>query len=98
MEGAKTNIAYNCLERNIQKGLGKRIAYQWEGNEPGDQQTITYDELLDKVPYFAFSYPFQFKPLRGFFPNNHSCLISFGFRLPIFPLFSVQREFEKEML
>jgi acyl-coenzyme A synthetase/AMP-(fatty) acid ligase len=96
MEGAKTNIAYNCLERNIQKGLGKRIAYQWEGNEPGDQQTITYDELLDKVPYFCLF--LSLNKLLGFFPNNHSCLISFGFRLPIFPLFSVPREFAKGML
>lgn len=29
MDGAKTNIAYNCLDRNIEKGLGDNIAYFW---------------------------------------------------------------------
>lgn len=49
MEGAKTNLAFNCLERNVQAGLGNRIAYRWEGNEPGDERTITYQQLLDQV-------------------------------------------------
>ena len=52
MAGARTNIAYNCLERNIQQGLGKRIAYRWEGNEPGDEQSITYEQLLEEVGSF----------------------------------------------
>lgn len=30
MDGARTNVAYNCLERNIAKGLGSKIAYIWE--------------------------------------------------------------------
>lgn len=34
-------------------GLGSKIAYIWEGNEPGDQMTITYQELLDQVVKFA---------------------------------------------
>lgn len=29
MEGAKTNIAYNCLDRNVEKGLGDNVAYFW---------------------------------------------------------------------
>uniref|UniRef100_A0A914C3N4 acetate--CoA ligase n=1 Tax=Acrobeloides nanus TaxID=290746 RepID=A0A914C3N4_9BILA len=53
LDGAKTNIAYNCLERNIQKGLGSKIAYIWEGNEPGDYKTITYSELLEQVVKFS---------------------------------------------
>lgn len=53
MAGARTNVAYNCLEQNIQKGLGSKVAFIWEGNEPGDQQTITYKELLDKVVNFS---------------------------------------------
>lgn len=52
MNGAKTNIAYNCLERNIQLGLENRIAYFWEGNEPGDEMKITYGELLKEVLVF----------------------------------------------
>ncbi len=29
MHGARTNIAYNCLERNIALGHGKKIAFYW---------------------------------------------------------------------
>ncbi|KAH7722573.1 acetyl-coenzyme A synthetasecytoplasmic [Aphelenchoides avenae] len=53
MSGARSNIAYNCLERNIQKGLGSKVAYMWEGNEPGDVSRITFQELLDKVVAFS---------------------------------------------
>jgi acetyl-CoA synthetase len=29
MEGARTNIAYNCLERNIAAGRGDKVAFHW---------------------------------------------------------------------
>ncbi|CAI4228981.1 unnamed protein product [Auanema sp. JU1783] len=53
MDGARTNISYNCLERNIQKGLGNRVAYIWEGNEPCDNSKITYAELHKQVVNFS---------------------------------------------
>ncbi|KAL4003853.1 acetate--CoA ligase [Acanthocheilonema viteae] len=53
MEGARTNIAYNCLEQNINKGYGSRTALLWEGNEPGDCCSITFQDLLDKVVTFS---------------------------------------------
>lgn len=53
MADAKTNMAYNCLERNIAQGYGQRVAYHWEGNVPGDQDQITYSELLEKVACLA---------------------------------------------
>jgi len=53
MSGSYSNIAYNCLERNISKGFGHKIAYKWEGNEPGDESSITYQELLDRVVAFS---------------------------------------------
>lgn len=53
MDGARTNISYNCLERNIQRGLGDKIAYIWEGNEPSDSATITYKELHEQVVNFS---------------------------------------------
>ncbi|VDD95840.1 unnamed protein product [Enterobius vermicularis] len=53
MEGAKTNIAYNCLERNISHGYGSQTAFIWEGNEPGDSYSITFQDLLDKVVIFS---------------------------------------------
>ena len=46
------NISYNCLDRHIENGKGDKVAYHWEG-EPGDTQTITYQELLDEVSKFA---------------------------------------------
>lgn len=53
MEGSKTNIAYNCLERNIRRGYGSRTAFIWEGNELGDSCRITFQDLLDKVIAFS---------------------------------------------
>lgn len=29
MEGAKTNICYNMLDRNIKNGLGDKVAFYW---------------------------------------------------------------------
>ncbi len=46
--GGKTNASYNCLDRNIEAGLGDRTAILWEG-EPGDVRTISYAELLKEV-------------------------------------------------
>jgi acetyl-CoA synthetase len=42
------NVAYNCLDRHVERGLGDRVAIHWEG-EPGDTRTITYAELTDEV-------------------------------------------------
>ena len=46
------NISYNCLDRHVQNGKGDKVAFHWEG-EPGDTQTITYNELLIEVSKFA---------------------------------------------
>ncbi|XP_009316931.1 PREDICTED: acetyl-coenzyme A synthetase, cytoplasmic [Pygoscelis adeliae] len=54
MKGATTNICYNLLDRNVnEKKLGDKIAFYWEGNEPGDSVKITYSELLHEVCQFA---------------------------------------------
>uniref|UniRef100_A0A8C8E205 Propionate--CoA ligase n=1 Tax=Oryzias sinensis TaxID=183150 RepID=A0A8C8E205_9TELE len=54
MEGASTNICYNLLDRNVhERKLGDRIAFFWEGNEPGDESVVTYRELLQRVCRFA---------------------------------------------
>ncbi len=50
--GGKTNVSYNCLDRNIAAGLGDRNAILWEG-EPGDTRTLTYTELHREVCKFA---------------------------------------------
>ncbi|MEO8527546.1 MAG: acetate--CoA ligase [Pseudolysinimonas sp.] len=46
--GGKLNVAYNCLDRHVEAGLGDRVAYHFEG-EPGDTRTITYQQLTDAV-------------------------------------------------
>ncbi|KAG9333238.1 hypothetical protein JZ751_012958 [Albula glossodonta] len=54
MEGATTNICYNMLDRNVhERGLGDKVAFYWEGNDPGDELTITYRELLQQVCRFS---------------------------------------------
>jgi acyl-coenzyme A synthetase/AMP-(fatty) acid ligase len=42
------NVAYNCVDRHVEAGLGERVAVHFEG-EPGDTQLITYAELKDEV-------------------------------------------------
>ncbi len=50
--GGKLNVAYNCVDRHVEAGLGDRVAYHWEG-EPGDTRTITYADLQRDVVRFA---------------------------------------------
>ncbi|MEA2678120.1 MAG: acetyl-CoA synthetase [Chloroflexota bacterium] len=46
--GGQLNIAYNCVDRHIEAGLGHKVAYHWIG-EPGDTRTITYADLQREV-------------------------------------------------
>ena len=46
--GGQLNVAYNCVDRHVEAGLGDRVAIHWEG-EPGDTRTITYAELTAEV-------------------------------------------------
>eukprot|EP00892_Ulva_mutabilis_P006453 jgi/Ulvmu1/417/UM001_0424.1 len=48
-KGGTTNISYNCLDRNIERGLGDSPCFIWEGNEPTDSSTLTYSEVLEEV-------------------------------------------------
>uniref|UniRef100_A0A1A8J7N4 Acetyl-coenzyme A synthetase n=1 Tax=Nothobranchius kuhntae TaxID=321403 RepID=A0A1A8J7N4_NOTKU len=50
MEGAKTNMCYNVLDRHVKEGkLGEKVAYYWEGNSPDHHMTVTYRQLLSHV-------------------------------------------------
>ncbi|BCK69598.1 acetyl-coenzyme A synthetase [Streptomyces libani subsp. rufus] len=44
----KLNVAYNCVDRHVENGLGDRVAIHFEG-EPGDSRAITYAELQREV-------------------------------------------------
>ena len=46
--GGKLNIAYNCVDRHVERGLGDKVAYHWVG-EPGDTRTITFADLQREV-------------------------------------------------
>lgn len=53
LEGATTNLCYNLLDKNIRNGLGDKIAFYWEGNDPEDYSRLTYKKLLEEVCRFA---------------------------------------------
>jgi acetyl-CoA synthetase len=50
--GGTINASYNCLDRHLEAGRGTKDAIIWEG-EPGDQRTLTYEELAREVRRFA---------------------------------------------
>jgi len=43
--GGKLNVAYNCLDRHVENGLGDRVAFHWRGEE-GEEEEVTYADLL----------------------------------------------------
>jgi acetyl-CoA synthetase len=45
--GGKLNASANCLDRHLAT-RGDQVAFYWEG-EPGDQETITYRDLYERV-------------------------------------------------
>jgi len=50
--GAELNVTYNCLDRRLPK-LKNRVAYYWEGDNPAESRTITYQELYEQVNKLA---------------------------------------------
>ena len=51
--GGKLNVAYNCVDRHVEAGLGDRVAYFWEGEPEGERRTITYADLQRDVVRMA---------------------------------------------
>ncbi len=55
--GAKTNLAYNCLDAQIAKGLGDKVAIVFEGEPTPDGKAevrrLTYRDLHREVSRFA---------------------------------------------
>jgi acetyl-CoA synthetase len=47
--GGKLNIAYNCLDRHVENGLGGKVAYHWEGEPADDRRTLTFSDLQREV-------------------------------------------------
>ena len=46
--GGEINVAYNCVDRHVERGLGDKVAYHWIG-EPGDTRTLTFRDLQREV-------------------------------------------------
>ena len=52
-ENGKLNVSYNCLDRHVESGQGDKTAIIWEGNNPSEDKSFTYSELLFQVKKFA---------------------------------------------
>ena len=51
-EDGVTNVSMNCVDRHLAK-RGNQAAIIWEGDDPADSKTITYNELHAEVCRFA---------------------------------------------
>ncbi len=51
--GGKTNITYNCLDYQVEKGRGDKVAILFQGEPEDDFKKYTYKELLKEVSKFA---------------------------------------------
>ncbi len=51
-EGGQLNLSYNCLDRHVATWRKNKAAIIWE-SEPGEVQTLTYQQLLLEVCRFA---------------------------------------------
>lgn len=51
-EDGQLNVAANCIDRHLPMRAND-IAIIWEGDEPGEQEKITYQQLFDRVGRFA---------------------------------------------
>ena len=48
-EDGKLNACYNCIDRHVIDGHGEKNALIWEGNDPNEYRTYTYNDLLNRV-------------------------------------------------
>jgi acetyl-CoA synthetase len=51
-EDGTLNVSYNCLDRNVERGLGGKTAIIFEADD-GAVTKVTYQELLERVCQFA---------------------------------------------
>ena len=50
--GGKLNASINCIDRHL-PARAEQTALLWEGDEPGQQRTVTYQQLHDSVCQLA---------------------------------------------
>ena len=51
-DGAQLNVSTNCIDRHLPE-RADQTAIIWEGDDPGDDQRISYQELHDQVCQLA---------------------------------------------
>ncbi|MFQ5900239.1 MAG: AMP-binding protein, partial [Thermodesulfobacteriota bacterium] len=51
--GGRINVSYNCLDRHLSTWRKNKAAIIWEGEQPGESRTFTYQELHHEVCRFA---------------------------------------------
>jgi len=51
-EDGTLNLAYNCIDRHLAT-RGDQVAIIWEGDDPTQEETITYRQLHERVSRFA---------------------------------------------
>ena len=68
-EGGTLNACYNCLDRHVEAGHGDATAIVWEGNDPSEDKTFTFSELLAEVKKFA-----NVLKAQGIEKGNRVCL------------------------
>jgi len=51
-EDGTLNVAANCIDRHLPEHAN-RVAILWEGDDPKDSRTVTYQQLHDEVCRFA---------------------------------------------
>ncbi len=52
-EDGELNVSVNCLDRHVDAGKGDHCAIIWEGDDPQDDEHISYSELRRRVCRFA---------------------------------------------
>ena len=52
-EGGTLNACFNCLDRHVEAGHGDATAIIWEGNDPSEDKTFSFNALLAEVKKFA---------------------------------------------
>jgi len=53
MQGGVTNMCFNAVDRHIENGLGDKVAFYWEGNDPNDVDSVTFFDLKRRVCQLA---------------------------------------------
>jgi len=51
-EDGQLNVAYNCIDRHLET-RGSEAAIIWEGDDPAQSKTITYQQLYEEVCRFS---------------------------------------------